>query len=97
PRPPPLPYTTLFRSFAVPPVVRADRQGPPRLPGRPWQSRRGRPPRRVRRPLRPLAVTTTAAFRDAKPLGTREHKVFGAAFPTARSEEHTSELQSREN
>ena len=60
-----------------------DRQGPPRLLGRPWQPRRGRPPRRVRRPLRPLAVTTTAAFRDGKPLGTREHKVFGAAFPTA--------------
>ena len=28
-------------------------------------------------------MTTTAAFRDGKPLGTRKHKVFGAAFPTA--------------
>jgi hypothetical protein len=28
-------------------------------------------------------VTTTAAFQDGKPLGIREHKVFGAAFPTA--------------
>jgi hypothetical protein len=36
-----------------------------------------------RRPHRPLPVTTSAAFRGGKPLGTREKQVFGAAFPTA--------------
>src|SRR5262249_28097276 len=44
-----------------------DRQGPPRLLGRPLPPRRGRPPRRVRRPLRPITVTTTTAFWDGKP------------------------------
>jgi hypothetical protein len=73
----------LRTGFSAAPEYRADRQGPPRLLGRPWQPRRGRPPRRVRRPLRPIPVTTTAAFRDGKPLGTRKHKVFGAAFPAA--------------
>ena len=73
----------LWSGFSAAPEYHEDRQGPPRLLGRPWQPRRGRPPRRVRRPLRPVAVTTTAAFRDGKPLGTREHKVYGAAFPTA--------------
>jgi len=32
---------------------------------------------------RPVPVTTTAAFQGDRPLGTRDHKVFGAAFPTA--------------
>ena len=71
-----------FGSSAAPNWL-VDRQGPPRLRGRPLTPRRGRPPRRVRRPLRPILVTTTAAFRDGKPLGTRDHKVYGAAYPTA--------------
>jgi hypothetical protein len=34
-------------------------------------------------PHRPVPVTTAAAFRRGKSLGTRDKQVFGAAFPTA--------------
>src|SRR5437899_1191142 len=57
-----------FGSSAAP-IRTKDRSGSPGLPGRPLAPRHGHPPRRVRRPLARLAVTPTAAFREAKPLG----------------------------
>ena len=70
----------LCSGFTAAPLFLQDRQGPPRLLGRPlhaapWSSTPPDAPS-----PRPLPVTTTAAFRDGKPLGIREHQVFGAAF-----------------
>src|SRR5207253_11208222 len=74
PRPPPFPYTTLFRS----PAARFRSRAP----------RRGRRPRRRRRLHRPgsAARGKRRAALGARAAGDRAG---------ARSEEHTSELQSR--
>ena len=56
-------------------------QGYPRLPGRPLPACRGQTPRRVRRRLRPHRGDRAAAFKEPKPLGTRNHKLFGADTP----------------
>src|SRR5207247_8766494 len=87
PRSPPFPYTTLFRS---------DRRG----------VREPRPDRSLRRgePVRPeLAIRGVEGggrppgaclSRDLRPPDSR-HELFEQLRPLPRSEEHTSELQSR--
>src|SRR5207302_11120530 len=83
PPPPPFPYTTLFRSSAR---SRRDDRRHARAPGTRRAPRPRRPPPgrgRTRAPGAPCASTGGAGTR---PPGAR-----------ARSEEHTSELQSREN
>src|SRR5690606_40570681 len=83
PRPPPFPYTTLFRS-------RADRRrrGAPVAAGRGAGVRhRAGDPRRAAR-AQPRRLTSARAL-------TRPER--GTERARDRSEEHTSELQSREN
>jgi hypothetical protein len=63
------------------PAIAVDRQGPPRLLGRPLQTCRGRPPRLGKRRLAHVAVASPAAFRVGDPLGFPGQNHFGAAFP----------------
>src|SRR5207249_7607697 len=74
------PYTTLFRSTVSPPAPRVTRRLPD--PGRRLQSRRGQHAQLFRR--EPGLV--------AAPIYPRQRLV---VEPGGRSEEHTSELQSR--
>src|SRR5690606_42017761 len=90
PNPTPFPYTTLFRSQPLPP-------GPRRAP------RRAAPPHdRPRLPL-PRRRPPPAPQRDRVRRRPHRQPVHGALARAAdgrrvgRSEEHTSELQSREN
>src|SRR5690606_39676863 len=83
PAPPLFPYATLFRSPARPGRLRAGRRGTPDRPPEP------RTPPHLRRPLRLRPVPGTGDDRLGQ--GPLPRDVRG------RSEEHTSELQSREN
>src|SRR5690606_40821544 len=89
------PYTTLFRSGVARAALRAPARaaatGPCRVLPRPPLRRRPGPPPRAglgRRRARPGVGTLAPRPRPRGPAG-------GHGFP--RSEEHTSELQSREN
>src|SRR5690606_39974268 len=79
------PYTTLFRSAAGKPPRPASSTAPGRSP----TSAATVPPARATRPARP-APRTPGADRRRTTRGRRTRRA-------ARSEEHTSELQSREN
>src|SRR5690606_41928092 len=85
PRPPLLPYTTLFRSPHPrrPCGARGGVRGRARARGR----RRGRGGPRLGR----------GGDREIAAGGDRGGRSAGARVPGSRSEEHTSELQSREN
>src|SRR5690606_40896476 len=90
-RPPPptlFPYTTLFRSESVArPATTVMRHGPALLPSVIQRAPAGRPGSgtwRIQRWIEP-----TSRF--------RRHTVHHCAPAAGRSEEHTSELQSREN
>src|SRR5690606_41946941 len=87
PRPPLLPYTTLFRSGAT-----AGRSGDrdARRPG--GHARRRRPPQG----RRPAPQGGRQRPQKEEERMTRD-EIVRRAVATARSEEHTSELQSREN
>src|SRR5204862_7439896 len=87
PRPPRstlFPYTTLFRSMGAAP--RFDSYG--RLCGAELVALEN-----LGRPRVDVLTTLSGIFRDLLPLQTR--MLAEAAFLAARSEEHTSELQSR--
>src|SRR5207247_4798701 len=85
PRPPPSPYTTLFRSDRGPRRSARVRSSPGHLvrPRRPRGARAGFPGESSREQLRSGAASHDHAISDS------------AARPARRSEEHTSELQSR--
>src|SRR5215475_14957540 len=51
----------------------------------------------IRRPPRSTLFPYTTLFRSARPDRAGAHRVWGAGDAGHRSEEHTSELQSREN
>src|SRR5690606_40803989 len=82
------PYTTLFRSLPPP---------EPRWPGPGWERRRALRRRRWRR--RPLPPSERCGGRSAgpPPPALRPSRDGRWAQQRCRSEEHTSELQSREN
>jgi hypothetical protein len=66
------------------PTRSVDRQGSPRLLGRPLQTCRGRPSRLGRRLLALfLTVASAAAFRVREPLGFREKDSFRDCIPAA--------------
>src|SRR5690606_42039237 len=85
PRSPLFPYTTLFRSRVTGPV-------------RSWgaaqssSARGGAPPSAARRRAHPAEPVGGGARRTVPPVAAH-----GSSGGGARSEEHTSELQSREN
>src|SRR5690606_39390215 len=82
----PFPYTTLFRSLVV-------HQFSARLVF-PFPSRAGAPRRPAHLPVCPRLVLPRRLRRRRSPYPPR---AAGAARDAPRSEEHTSELQSREN
>src|SRR5690606_41614286 len=86
PRSTPSPYTTLFRSRPC--------AEPPTAPARPARERVGPGPSGAwSAGLAPAAATRAQHHSTEREQQQRQHR--GAAV--ARSEEHTSELQSREN
>ena len=61
----------------------AERQGLPRLLSRPLRACRGRRPRRMRLPPRPLTVRSLLPSGKTKPSASEMNIVFVAAWPTA--------------
>src|SRR5690606_41161684 len=87
PPPPPsslFPYTTLFRSSTSSPAARSSPRG-----GRP------RPPARPASPRAEGSTCDSPATRDPRSLPSTVNS--NGVTGRGRSEEHTSELQSREN
>jgi hypothetical protein len=71
---------TGHRCSATPGLV-AERQGPPRLLGRPLRTCHGRTPRRIRSPPRPLPQGALGPSRSSSPLGIREGDRFRGRLP----------------
>src|SRR5690606_41954973 len=94
PRPALFPYTTLFRSVLPDLLAQGRIQAGERL----VEQHQARPRRQRPGERHPLLLATREHVRVA--LGMAAHVDLGeqlARAPFARSEEHTSELQSREN
>src|SRR5690606_41426723 len=91
-RPPLFPYTTLFRSDRV--LVQVGGHDDPRVPGPELVEL---PAHLVREDTEVARVETHGAQPGARHLDGGRHALLDVVGVHQRSEEHTSELQSREN